>query len=100
MAMEEMSELSINPIQMTQRPDPIAILEQQWQTMLDTIRRLRKENSDLFSQLQERTVQIQQVEYEMAQLKQQVAVLHQEKHQNAARIEDLLARFNELGQTA
>ncbi|MBF0124115.1 MAG: cell division protein ZapB [Magnetococcales bacterium] len=99
MAMEEMSELSINHNPTTGQPDPIAALEQQWQAMVDAVRRLRKENGDLFAQLQDRTTRLQQAEYELAQVKQSLEGLQQEKSQVTARIEDMLARFNELGHT-
>ncbi|MBF0158109.1 MAG: cell division protein ZapB [Magnetococcales bacterium] len=92
--MEEMSELSIPQGQ----SDPLSVLEQQWQTMIDVVRRLRKENGDLLAQLQERQTRLQQVEYELTQTRQNVSALQQEKNQVATRISEMLTRFNESGQ--
>ena len=80
------------------RQDPLTELEQRWDRLVQTIHDLREENALLQSQLQEQNGKMVHIEQAFAAKAGEVTALSEEKRRTIARVEGLLARFDDLGQ--
>lgn len=85
--------------------DPLSRLEQRWEKLAKSVRDLRSENAALWEQLQGREDQIGRIEQELAQKTAEladkaaeIAALNEEQGRTNARIDELIARFDEIGQ--
>ena len=78
--------------------DLLTSLEQRWDALAGMIRDLRSENAALREELREKETQIERGEQDAAQLREQLDGLAEEKKRTIARIEGLLARFDDIGQ--
>ncbi|MBF0116047.1 MAG: cell division protein ZapB [Magnetococcales bacterium] len=79
------------------RPDPLAELELRWERLARTLHDLRTENNALRGELQAHENHLEQVERELADRMEEIAQLHEEKNGVEARINGLLARYEEIG---
>ena len=78
--------------------DPLTALEQRWERLVQTIHDLREENAVLQSQLQEQNGKMVHIEQALTAKAEEVTALSEEKRRTIARVEGLLARFDDLGQ--
>ena len=79
------------------RPDPLAELELRWERLARILHDLRTENNALRGELQAHENHLEQMERELADRMEEVALLHAEKNGVDARINSLLARYEEIG---
>ncbi len=97
-ALDDRSAPVAEPSEPAENPDPLTSLEQRWDALAGMIRNLRSENGALREQLKEREERITRNDEETARLKEQLDGLTEEKKKTIARIEGLLARFDDIGQ--
>ena len=81
-----------------ERLDPLAELEQRWDSLAKSVRDLRSENAALWEQLQGREDHVSRMEQELTAKTAEIAAMHEEKRRTEGRIGGLLARFDEIGQ--
>ena len=77
--------------------DSLAELEHRWERLVDIVRDLREGNATLAEQLKEREGRIVRMEQAIVAKSAEVLTLTEERQRTVARIENLLARFDDLG---